>query len=355
MEIKKGISQMAEYPNVEINYVVPMDGQMYYVLRDGELANGAIIATLDPKRAIDSSVVSNSIGVFSEDGSVLIDFDKKDIRKVDDNYLLVVNSIPKTQEVINALKNENDEINKTMVKDNSTTIIDKMMIEMGITGEVLFSDAYSEANIYKISGVNEEIGPNSSFIGKNDQNFYFHTNDVASQTVLVSLKEEVTNQIEVPTELTSITGIGTLGDYMTPPVVAEDVVNQDTKLDINQSILGDFKPLDDEVNEVTPVEQDNMEEANNVVIPTEEDIPSEIEDIPSKIEDIPNSDNDAVLDNVIRVMKKMIEETSKLNNRISELEKEIDEKNMVISREESKKNTLNDLLDEANEILDNID
>ena len=37
MEIKKGISQMAEYPNVEINYVVPADGKMYYVLKNGEL------------------------------------------------------------------------------------------------------------------------------------------------------------------------------------------------------------------------------------------------------------------------------------------------------------------------------
>ena len=81
MEIKKGISQMAEYPNMEINYVVPSDGKMYYVLKDGELKNGSIIATLDPKRAVDEKVLCDSIGVFKEDCSVLIDFNKKDIKK----------------------------------------------------------------------------------------------------------------------------------------------------------------------------------------------------------------------------------------------------------------------------------
>ena len=62
MEIKKGISQMAEYPNVEINYVMSRDGRMYYVLKDGILENGCIIATLDPKYAIDEKIkdVGNS-------------------------------------------------------------------------------------------------------------------------------------------------------------------------------------------------------------------------------------------------------------------------------------------------------
>ena len=63
MEIKKGISQMSEYPNVQINYVVPKTGNMYYVLKDGVLDNGCVIATLDPKHAIDEANVCKSVEI----------------------------------------------------------------------------------------------------------------------------------------------------------------------------------------------------------------------------------------------------------------------------------------------------
>ena len=387
MEIKKGISQMTEYPNVEINYVVPMDGQMYYVLRDGVLANGAVIATLDPKRAIDANVISDTIGVFAEDGSVLIDFDKKDIRRINDDFLLVVNSIPKSTEVVNALKNENDEISKTMMRDNATSIVDKMLVEMGISGEILFSDVYSEANVYKTDAVNKAVGVDASFVGKNDDNFYFHTNDVEATTTVVSIKDNQneiipTGEFKIPSDLTSI-----------PSVEAEEEnndiipVEEDNKLDINQSIFGSFKPIENEISnievtpeeEASPIVEPEVNEANVAVAPMElenqdndivesdeiSETPETSFDVETEVEqstDDNEASDDAVLDNVIAVMKKMIEETSKLNKRITELEseiaakeEEIAEKNEVISREESKKNTLSGLLDEANEVLENIE
>ena len=387
MEIKKGISQMTEYPNVEINYVVPIDGQMYYVLRDGVLANGAVIATLDPKRAIDANVISDTIGVFAEDGSVLIDFDKKDIRRINDDFLLVVNSIPKSTEVVNALKNENDEISKTMMRDNATSIVDKMLVEMGISGEILFSDVYSEANVYKTDAVNKAVGVDASFVGKNDDNFYFHTNDVEATTTVVSIKDNQneiipTGEFKIPSDLTSI-----------PSVEAEEEnndiipVEEDNKLDINQSIFGSFKPIENEISnievtpeeEASPIVEPEVNEANVAVAPMElenqdndivesdeiSETPETSFDVETEVEqstDDNEASDDAVLDNVIAVMKKMIEETSKLNKRITELEseiaakeEEIAEKNEVISREESKKNTLSGLLDEANEVLENIE
>lgn len=386
MEIKKGISQMAEYPNVEINYVVPMDGQMYYVLRDGVLANGAVIATLDPKRAIDAKIATDTIGVFAEDGSVLIDFDKKDIRKIDDDFLVVVNSIPKSAEVVNALKNEDDEISKTMMKDSASSIVDKLLIEMGIAGEMLFSDPYSEANIYKTDGVNKAIGIEASFIGKNDDNFYFHTNDASSSTTVIGIQEEETTEMggfEMPTDFSTIPSVEAVEEQPTEVPAADSV--EDNSLDINQSIFGNFKPVEDEISnievnpeeEVTPVATE--EETNSFISPVTNELPDnndmiipnsdyQIEEETTKeVEETPefensSDNNDAVLDNVIAVMKKMIEETSKLNSRITELEneiaakeEEIAEKNEVISREESKKNTLSGLLDEANEVLENIE
>ena len=387
MEIKKGISQMAEYPNAEVNYVVPADGQMYYVLKDGALANGCVIATLDPKRAVDPGIVADSIGVFKEDGTVLIDFDKKEIRPIDKDYLLVVNSIPKTEEVVNALKNMDDEISKTMIKDNSTTIVDKMMIEMGITGEILFSDAYSEANVYKMDDVNHKIGPDSSFIGKNDTNYYFRTNDIAADAVLVDLNGELVESntgFDIPEETVVNNTVQEEVEMDTPetsveepqieetPIAEEiqvtdfsidDSETQDLKLDISQNILEGFKPIEE-----TEVNIDNNEEnseiANTFELPTE-DTTVESEETNEEV----SNEDDEVLDNVIEVMKKMIEETNKLNEKIAELEKIVEEKDNIISSqeakiaaqeskiasEESKKNELSDLLSEANEVLENIE
>ncbi|MBO5142947.1 MAG: hypothetical protein J6C46_08200 [Clostridia bacterium] len=413
MEIKKGISQMAEYPNAEVNYVVPADGQMYYVLKDGALANGCVIATLDPKRAVDPGVLCDSIGVFKEDGTVLIDFDKKDIRPISDNFLLVVNSIPKSEEVVNALKNMDDEISKTMLKDNSTTIVDKMMIEMGITGEILFSDAYSEANIYMMDSENHKIGPDVSFIGKNDNSFYFHTNDSTTEAVLISLtgevinseptgftmpeepiennvpQEEVTETVEVPVEEPAAeepTEVEMPEETVEEEIQAtdfsmDDIEESDLKLDISQNILDGFKPMEEpEMNTEMPEETSTDVEETSFELPVEEPtVETEEETTEESVEE----EKDEVLDNVIEVMKKMIEETNKLNEKIAELEKEIEEKNEFISSqetkiseqedkiaeqeakisaqeskiasEESKKNELSDLLSEANEVLENID
>ena len=173
MEIKKGISQMPEFLNQEINYVVPSDGKMYYVLKDGILEDGTVIATLDPKYAFDQTIPCSTVGAFKEDGSVLIDFDKKEIKQIDKDLLLAVSSKPSSNEVLDALIKGNDEISKSMILDNATVITDKLINEMGITGEMLFSDAFSEANVYKTDSYNNKIGIDCSFIGKTSKELYF--------------------------------------------------------------------------------------------------------------------------------------------------------------------------------------
>lgn len=389
MEIKKGISQMAEYPNVEINYVVPADGKMYYVLKNGELKNGCIIATLDPKKAIDNGIYSDSIGVFNADGSTLIDFNKKEIKNINDEFVLAVNAIPTSEDVVNALKNESDEISKAMLKNSSTTIVDKMMIEMGITGELLFSDAYSEANIYKLDSANHKIGPDSSFIGKNDSNFYFHLNDVTKETVIFDLdgnprkevssentgfkmpEEAVINQNADEKETKKIDDTELKTDDKaveeTIPVVETEVSpetdnselskdDDSLKLDISQNILDGFNPIMNEQKVETTEEQtdDQVSLNNNLDIETDE-INEQNDESFRPSEEKVTTESDEVLDSVIEVMKKMIEETNKLNERISELEEELKNKNNIIAAQESRKTELSNLLDEANEVLDNID
>lgn len=400
MEIKKGISQMAEYPNAEINYVVPADGKMYYVLKNGELKNGCVIATLDPKKAIDDGVYCDSIGVFNIDGSTLIDFNKKEIKNINDEFVLAVNAIPTSEAVVNALKNESDEISKAMLKNSSTTIVDKMMIEMGITGELLFSDAYSEANIYKLDSANHKIGPDSSFIGKNDSNFYFHSNDISKETILIGLdgqekkeapeesgfkipeesiatseinmnqnqteKQEIAEteiNTEVNEESKELKSNSTVENFETSESNNEaetnisdiDVDNNSFKLDISQNILDGFKPLADTQDVESKSEEDKEQPETEVNLENNFDITNTDNNKEDGVAEKGKTESDEVLDSVIEVMKKMIEETNKLNEKISELEKELEVKNSIIAAQESKKDELSSLLDEANEVLDNID
>lgn len=385
MEIKKGISQMPEFLNQEINYVVPNDGKMYYVLKDGILEDGTVIATLDPKYAFNQTIPCSTVGAFKEDGSVLIDFDKKEIKRIDKDLLLVVSSKPSSNEVIDALTKENDEISKSMILDNATVITDKLINEMGITGEMLFSDAFSEANVYKTDSYNNKIGIDCSFIGKTSKELYFHTNDVNSKSKVVNLESiSVGSSLDNVDNNASMSDAGNINDVSTStPAVDEintiseddrtivsqitDVANQDTKsdgfkLDIDQDILNgfnstdnlEFKQDDIDDNDIKSSTFSDNSSLNQVDFNLEREQKPDVEETHNSILES-NDVNDEVLDNAIAVMKKLIEETNKLNEKINNLEKEIEEKDRTIEKQESKKNELNSLLDQANEMLEKID
>lgn len=381
MEIKKGISQMPEFLNQEINYVVPSDGKMYYVLKDGILEDGTVIATLDPKYAFDQTIPCSTVGAFKEDGSVLIDFDKKEIKQIDKDLLLAVSSKPSSNEVLDALTKENDEISKSMILDNATVITDKLINEMGITGEMLFSDAFSEANVYKTDSYNNKIGIDCSFIGKTSKELYFHTNDVNSESKIVNLGAgvvapksdssmppdtltDVSENVEsIENESTTITPIVEEVSAISEengPVVSEitDVDDQSSsegiKLDIDHDILNGFNSDGVSEEEAPSIVSEEEVEDDEVVEKTSDDIEKEMNESSFDSTDS-GSVNDEVLDNAIAVMKKMIEETNKLNEKISNLEKEIEEKDKTIEEQESKKSELNTLLGQANEMLEKID
>ena len=382
MEIKKGISQMPEFLNQEINYVVPSDGRMYYVLKDGVLEDGTVIATLDPKYAFDQTIPCSTVGAFKEDGSILIDFDKKEIKRIDKDLLLVVSSKPSSNEVLDALAKENDQISKSMILDNATIITDKLINEMGITGEMLFSDAFSEANVYKTDSYNNKIGIDCSFIGKTSKELYFHTNDVNSESKIVNLGEGLVNSSINNSSLDHDTLISVSqdaesyeNDEVNPTSIVEEVNTiseedgpvvskitdvddqnglEDVKLEIDHDILNGFNSDGVSEEEAPSIVSEEEVEDDEVVEKTSDDIEKEMNESSFDSTDS-DSVNDEVLDNAIAVMKKMIEETNKLNEKISNLEKEIEEKDKTIEKQESKKNELNNLLDQANEMLEKID
>lgn len=405
MEIKKGISQMAEYPNVEINYVMSNDGRMYYVLKDGILANGCIIATLDPKYAIDEANPSTSVGVFSATGEVLVDFDKKSIKAITDDLVLAVNSKLNTPEVIGVAGREDDPMTSNTVNASKTVIINKLKEEMGPNGELLFEDPYSEANIYRIDTYNDKLGNDSSFIGKSEKGLFFHTNDAKSTTQIVEIDDFKSDENVVIEN------------------ASDDSTSGDLNLDIDSDLLSGFSIPDEDLEKVA-IESETKED-NNMV--SSEEVAEEVEDnqqndtvetveenttekdnsddeVDTKEDDSSNSDEESpeqeddevsdandldieqkdinlnidddnndyreemndvvtndessdneVLDNAISVINKMIKETNKLKDKIKELEEELEEKEKIIKESDSKKDELNEILDKANEVLDEID
>ncbi len=406
MEIKKGISQMAEYPNVEINYVMSNDGRMYYVLKDGILANGCIIATLDPKYAIDEANPSTSVGVFSATGEVLVDFDKKSIKAITDDLVLAVNSKLNTPEVIGVAGREDDPMTSNTVNASKTVIINKLKEEMGPNGELLFEDPYSEANIYRIDTYNDKLGNDSSFIGKSEKGLFFHTNDAKSTTQIVEIDDFKSDENVVIENASDDSTSGDLNldidsdllsgfsipdedlekvaveseteednNMVSSEEVAEEVEEDKQQDDIVETVEENTTENDNSDDEVDTNEDDSSNsdeespEQEDDEVSDDNDLDIEQKDINLNIDDDNNdyqeemddvvtndesSDNE-VLDNAISVINKMIKETNKLKDKIKELEEELEEKEKIIKESESKKDELNEILDKANEVLDEID
>ena len=406
MEIKKGISQMAEYPNVEINYVMPNDGRMYYVLKEGVLANGCIIATLDPKYAIDEANPSTSVGVFSATGEVLVDFDKKSIKAISDDLVLAVNSKLNTPEVIGVAGREDDPMTSNTVNASKTVIINKLKEEMGPNGELLFEDPYSEANIYRIDTYNDKLGNDSSFIGKSEKGLFFHTNDAKSTTQIVEIDDFKSDENVVIENASDDSTSGDLNldidsdllsgfsipdedlekvavdseteednNMVSSEEVAEEVEEDKQQDDIVETVeenTTENDNSDDEVDtkeddssnsdeESPEQEDDEVSDANDLDIEQKDinlNIDDDNNDYREEMDDVVTNDESSdneVLDNAISVINKMIKETNKLKDKIKELEEELEEKEKIIKESESKKDELNEILDKANEVLDEID
>lgn len=319
MEIKRGISQMAEYPNVEINYVVPKNGNMHYVLKEGILDNGVIIATLDPRHAIDEVNPCQNIGVFSATGDVLVDFNKKDIRKITDNLLLVVNAVPTTNLVATP-----DDAEAAANKD---LIVQMMMQEMGPTGEIIFEDPYSEANVYATDSYNNKVGIDCSFIGKNNEGLYFHTNDVNSLSKFIKVDEFSTDsESTTENEFSNVS----LDNIPEEPVANTDDVEEeeDLQLNINPTILGGFnipqeESTENEVEESTEPTEVQLTEDNTEISNISSDIeePETTEDESTGVEETNSSEE--------------VEESKEVGSEEEETDDEVKEDTPSEDKEES--------------------
>lgn len=148
----------------------------YYFLND--LDNGYYIASTDLKEAIDPDIPKSSLGLLDKKGDIIIPFENKLLKVVDDKYLLVVRSEAKTQSVLDAIASRNDPTAAERMVNANATIKDKLNKTMGTQdgGKFILNDLLSEGTVYTLDGKNLFDNQYFSFIGMTDDSFYCSTN-----------------------------------------------------------------------------------------------------------------------------------------------------------------------------------
>ena len=191
MERLEGIVQDAGYQDEPCTYGKVDDNTLYYFIKDYKLANGNIIATTNLKEAIGHATYTQ-LGVINPEGKVLIPFENKTIKPIKDNLLLVEKNVPTKESVVNALKNRSDPFIVQSLSESAATIKKQMKDIMGLNGDFIFDNQFSECAIYTLDGINV-ANDYFSFIGENNGDYYLATNVVGATIMKFN-----PNQLETP-------------------------------------------------------------------------------------------------------------------------------------------------------------
>ena len=179
MRILKGNVKYKDRNDIVCTYGIADDGKQYYFMDSNDtkkFANGNRIATTLLVEAVDPMVKASNIGVVDPDGNVVIPFENKSIRPVDDNVIIVENSTPVTNSVIEAINLRSDPLSATKLVSTPATIKEKLNQQMGVEGKYLFNDQFSEATICDINGNNLINDERYSFIAMANDKLYFSKN-----------------------------------------------------------------------------------------------------------------------------------------------------------------------------------
>lgn len=205
MQIMKGIVKDDGYKPTEVTYAKIDENTIYYFMEDGDLPNRNIIATTVLKEAIEHAPAT-SLGLINEKGQVLIPFEHKSMKKIKDNLILAERNVPKSQNVVDAMNNKTNQQYVTALEQNAQYIKQQLTNAMGMSGDFIFDNPYSEAAIYTMDGLNVG-GDYFSFISEMNSNYYFSTNIKNSSIIkfnpemLTSLNNEQ-QQNEIPPQTT---------------------------------------------------------------------------------------------------------------------------------------------------------
>lgn len=198
MQILKVMITDPGFPPEECTYAKVDENTNYYFIKDYHLENENIIATTNYKEAIGHEAYT-SIGVINKEGDILIPFENKTIKPIKDKLLLVERNVPMTECVLNALKEKTDPFAAQTHAQNAATIKKQMKDIMGISGDFIFDNQFSEAAIYTMDGVNV-AGNYFSFIGENNGDYYLATNVVGATIMKFNPSQLVQSQTNTTSE-----------------------------------------------------------------------------------------------------------------------------------------------------------
>lgn len=217
MEILKGMTNDPGFPPKEFIYGKVDQNTMYYFVENYHLENGNIIATTNYKEALGHAPFT-SLGVINKDGQILIPFENKTIKPLKSQLLLVEKNAPSTPSVVDALKNKSDPFAAQTLAQNAATIKKQMKDIMGLNGDFIFDNQFSEAAIYTMNGVN--IANNYfSFIGENNGDYYLATNVLGATIMKFNPDQLVQSQTNTPKEMEGQSSEAIETQTAEPPIV----------------------------------------------------------------------------------------------------------------------------------------
>ena len=128
MKIQKGNVKYKDRNDIVCTYGIVDDGTQYYFMDSTDtkkFSNGNRIATTLLVEAVDPMVKTNNIGLIDSEGNVVIPFENKSIRPVNDDVIIVESAVPTTQSVIDAINLRNDPLAATKLVSTPATIKEK--------------------------------------------------------------------------------------------------------------------------------------------------------------------------------------------------------------------------------------
>lgn len=294
MKIQKGIVKYKDRNDIVCTYGITDDGKQYYFLgdtSDKKFSNGNRIASTLLVEAIDPMVKASNVGVISEDGNIVVPFDNKSIRLVNDSIIVVEKAEPVTQSVKDAIQMRNDPLSATKLVSTPAAIKDKLYAKMGTDSRFVFNDQFSEATVCDINGNNLVNGEYYSFIAVANNKLYFSKNTIDSPISEYSLlPPEVQSDVTPTNDGTEIDVNNVSVDSNTVEDAMKEVTDNNSKIEEDLNVV---KDLGESVPEVPMVDvpKDSNISLPQVVEDAEEEDFKPYNEALSKVEDITPEEN----------------------------------------------------------------
>lgn len=269
MQIQKGLVKYKDRNDIVCTYGITEEGSQYYFLDVDKLPNGNIIASTALVEAIDSSVVPSALGVIDVDGKIVVPFANKMIKPINDNILLVERAQPMTESVLENIKLRTDPLSATKLVTIPSNIKDKLNKKMGVDGEFIFNDQFSEATICDMDGNNLVDNQYFSFIGMDKNTLYFSTNILDSSVVSYSIptkdaldNKDYSKDVEKKVELIPDKKSLDINNIDVNKTAIDAAINKEMEQSPKNDINPSMPPLDDIFNKKIDVDENKDNDIN---------------------------------------------------------------------------------------------